>query len=178
MQCKYNITAIFVISNQTTRLDSPNTSVSSTTSAISVVEQWLQLLLIVDKIYIYIPTEQSTDKSRYSLCCLLVPERLCWPSRTRAAPRSATSYCRHTDSRWPASSMQPYWRRRMLVWAQDELDKKRVRYPHMVLSSGQIEEPKWSRACHSRSSDVSVLCWQVCVKFYFINNKFNECQLM
>merc|ERR1719436_636279 len=31
---------------------------------------------------------------------------------------------------------------RMLVWAQDELDKKRVRYPHMVLSSGQIEEPK------------------------------------
>ena len=50
MQCKYNITAIVVISNQTTRLDSPNTSVSST-SAISVVEQWLQLLSIVDKIY-------------------------------------------------------------------------------------------------------------------------------
>ena len=31
---------------------------------------------------------------------------------------------------------------RMLVWAQDELDKKRVRYPHMVLATGQIEEPK------------------------------------
>ena len=32
----------------------------------------------------------------------------------------------------------------------------------------------WSRASHSRSSDVSVLCWQVCLKFYFNNNKFNE----
>jgi len=31
---------------------------------------------------------------------------------------------------------------RMLLWAQDELDKKRVRYPHMQLSSGEIEEPK------------------------------------
>ena len=31
---------------------------------------------------------------------------------------------------------------RMLVWAQEELDKKRVRYPHMVLATGQIEEPK------------------------------------
>jgi len=29
-----------------------------------------------------------------------------------------------------------------LLWAQDELDKKRVRYPHMTLSTGQIEEPK------------------------------------
>jgi len=29
-----------------------------------------------------------------------------------------------------------------LLWAQDELDRKRVRYPHMILSSGQIEEPK------------------------------------
>jgi hypothetical protein len=31
---------------------------------------------------------------------------------------------------------------KMLLWAQDELDKKRVRYPHMQLSTGQIEEPK------------------------------------
>ena len=31
---------------------------------------------------------------------------------------------------------------RMLLWAQEELDKKRVRYPHMQLSSGEIEEPK------------------------------------
>jgi len=29
-----------------------------------------------------------------------------------------------------------------LLWAQEELDKKRVRYPHMNLASGQIEEPK------------------------------------
>lgn len=29
-----------------------------------------------------------------------------------------------------------------LLWAQDELDKKRVRYPHMSLATGQIEEPK------------------------------------
>ena len=31
---------------------------------------------------------------------------------------------------------------KMLLWAQGELDKKRVRYPHMQLSTGQIEEPK------------------------------------
>jgi len=31
---------------------------------------------------------------------------------------------------------------KMLLWAQEELDKKRVRYPHMQLSTGQIEEPK------------------------------------
>jgi len=31
---------------------------------------------------------------------------------------------------------------RMLLWAQDELDRKRVRYPHMQLLSGQLEEPK------------------------------------
>ena len=31
---------------------------------------------------------------------------------------------------------------KMLLWAQDELDKKKVRYPHMQLSTGQIEEPK------------------------------------
>jgi len=31
---------------------------------------------------------------------------------------------------------------RMLVWAQEELDKKRVRYPHMQVSTGQVEEPK------------------------------------
>ena len=29
-----------------------------------------------------------------------------------------------------------------LLWAQEELDKKRVRYPHMSLATGQIEEPK------------------------------------
>lgn len=29
-----------------------------------------------------------------------------------------------------------------LLWAQEELDKKRVRYPHMCLATGQIEEPK------------------------------------
>lgn len=29
-----------------------------------------------------------------------------------------------------------------LLWAQEELDRKRVRYPHMNLSTGQIEEPK------------------------------------
>jgi len=31
---------------------------------------------------------------------------------------------------------------KLLLWAQEELDRKRVRYPHMQLSSGQIEEPK------------------------------------
>ena len=31
---------------------------------------------------------------------------------------------------------------KMLLWAQEELDKKSVRYPHMQLSIGQIEEPK------------------------------------
>ena len=29
-----------------------------------------------------------------------------------------------------------------LLWAQEELDKKRVRSPHMSLATGQIEEPK------------------------------------
>lgn len=29
-----------------------------------------------------------------------------------------------------------------LLWAQQELDRKRVRYPHMNLGTGQIEEPK------------------------------------
>ena len=29
-----------------------------------------------------------------------------------------------------------------LLWAQEELDKKRVRYPHMSFATGQIEEPK------------------------------------
>jgi len=29
-----------------------------------------------------------------------------------------------------------------LLWAQEELDKKRVRYPHINLATGQIEEPK------------------------------------
>lgn len=31
---------------------------------------------------------------------------------------------------------------KMLLWAQEELDRKRVRYPHMQLSTGEIEEPK------------------------------------
>ena len=31
---------------------------------------------------------------------------------------------------------------RMLLWAQEELDRKMVRYPHMQLSTGQVEEPK------------------------------------
>ena len=31
---------------------------------------------------------------------------------------------------------------KMLLWAPDELDKKMVRYPHMQLSTGRIEEPK------------------------------------
>ena len=31
---------------------------------------------------------------------------------------------------------------KMLLWAQDELDRRRVRFPHMQLSTGQIEEPK------------------------------------
>lgn len=29
-----------------------------------------------------------------------------------------------------------------LLWAQEELDKKRVRYPHLNLATAQIEEPK------------------------------------
>jgi hypothetical protein len=31
---------------------------------------------------------------------------------------------------------------KLLLWAQGELDRKAVRYPHMQLSTGQIEEPK------------------------------------
>jgi len=32
---------------------------------------------------------------------------------------------------------------KLLIWAQDELDKKKVRYPHITdLSSGRIQEPK------------------------------------
>jgi len=32
---------------------------------------------------------------------------------------------------------------KLLIWAQDELDRKKVRYPHMVdLASGNIQEPK------------------------------------
>ena len=44
-------------------------------------------------------------------------------------------HAEHTQSKLAVSL-------RMLLWAQEELDRKRVRYPHMQLSTGQIEEPK------------------------------------
>lgn len=46
--------------------------------------------------------------------------------------------CEHAES--SQSKLSVILKR--VLWAQEELDKKRVRYPHINLATGQIEEPK------------------------------------
>lgn len=56
---------------------------------------------------------------------------------------------------------------KLLLWAQNELDQKKVKYPKMTdLSTGTIEDPKWTY--HPRTTtfhvpfiyDQSVTVWQ------------------
>lgn len=51
---------------------------------------------------------------------------------------------------------------KLLLWAQNELDQKKVKYPKMTdLSSGTIEDPKWTGTFHvPLIYDQSVTVWR------------------
>lgn len=51
---------------------------------------------------------------------------------------------------------------KLLLWAQNELDQKKVKYPKMTdLSSGTIEDPKWTATFHvPLIYDQSVTVWR------------------
>lgn len=56
---------------------------------------------------------------------------------------------------------------KLLLWAQNELDQKKVKYPKMTdLSTGTIEDPKWTQQTRTTTFhapliyDQSVTVWQ------------------
>lgn len=77
---------------------------------------------------------------------------------------------------------------KLLLWAQNELDQKKVKYPKMTdLSTGTIEDPKWAQQATVHAPliyDQSVTGWQAgnaykhMLNSSFVNGRSVNCKLL